>query len=163
MNRVIVILLSCATACLASASDAGKNSRAVLAPAKRLEALKLAGQVLAPRTTTWKTTTAGLSDPFFRQNAREEEKVAETDPNAGQPQRSDLEVLEAAANTQINPTGTMMVDGENYLLLGGKRYKAGAKLPVTLDGVVYTITITAIEGKSFTLRLNEHELRRQLK
>jgi hypothetical protein len=167
MKRFVSILLLCATVGAVGAAEAAKgaavNSKAVLAPAKRLEALKLASRVLAPRTPTWKTTM-DLTDPFFRQNfTREEEKVVEVDPNAGKSERSDLEVLEAAANAQINPTGTMMVDGENYLLLGGKRYKTGAQLPVTLDGIVYPITISAIEGKSYTLRLNEQELRRQLK
>jgi hypothetical protein len=167
MKWFISILLLCVAVGAVGAAEAAKgavNSKAVLPPAKRFEALKLANQVLAPRAATWKTTMADLTDPFFRQNfARDEEKVVEVDPNAGKSERSDLEVLEAAANAQINPTGTMMVDGENYLLLGGKRYKTGAQLPVTLDGIVYTITISAIEGKSYTLRLNEQELRRQLK
>ena len=162
MNRFLLILfLGTAVGAVggADAAKTGGNSKAVLPPAKRLEALKLASRVLASRTPTWKVTTADLVDPFFRQNfVREEEKAPETDPNAGKSERSDLEVLEGVA-AQIRPDGIIL----DNLLLGGKRYKTGAQLPVTLDGIVYTISISAIEGKSYTLRLNETELRQQLK
>jgi hypothetical protein len=146
---------------MAGAAESAKGG-AVLAPAKRIEALKLATQVLAPRSPTWKTTTASLSDPFIRTNFVPEEKPAEVEPEVKQSERSDRDVLETAANT-LNPTGTMMVDGENYLLLGGKRYKAGAQIAVTIDGIVYSVVISAIDGKSYTLRLNDQELLRQLK
>lgn len=146
-------------ASVASAADAAKG--AVIAPAKRIEALKLAGQVLAPRAPTWKATTVTLADPFVRTNFAPESKPAE-DPTPKLPDRPDTEVLEAAANI-LNPTGSMMVDGENYLLIGSKRYKTGAQITVTIDGIVYSVKISAIEGKSYTLRLNEQELSRQLK
>ena len=168
MNRITVIfILWAAAAAGAGAADAAKgaaNGRAVLPPARRAEALKVADRVLTPRAPTWRNAGEQLPDPFFRSNfARDEEKVPEIKPNEPRLERSDLEVLTAAANSQVNPTGTMMVDGENYLLLGGKRYKTGAQLPVTLDGIVYTIVISAIDGKSYTLRLNQEELTRQLK
>jgi hypothetical protein len=161
MTRFVPILILSVAVGIVGAADAARpaaSSRAVLAPIKRLEALKLADKVLAPRAPSWKTTVADLPDPFFRKNFTQEEKIAEVDPMAGRSELSDLDVLAAAA-TQIRPDGII----QDILLLGGKRHKAGAQLPVTLDGVVYTITISAIEGKSYTLQLNEQELRQQLK
>jgi hypothetical protein len=166
MKRLIPFLVLCAAASAAVAADGAKSaptSRAVLAPVKRVDALKLTERVLVSRAPTWKTTNGELQDPFFRVNfAPQEEKPVEPEP-APPSARSDIEVLQVAADTHINPTGIMMVDGEYYMLLNGKRHKTGAQLPITMDGIVYTITISAIEGKSYSLRLNEHELRRQLK
>jgi len=145
----------------ASAAD-GPASRAVLKPTLRLEALKLAARVLEPREPDWKVTVADLPDPFFRTNfapTKGEEVIVEAPPRDT---RSEIDVLRMAA-ANLHPTGIMMVEGENYMLMEGKRYRSGAVLPMTIDGIVYQIAITAIEGKSYTLRLNEQELRQQLK
>jgi hypothetical protein len=137
------------------------TNRAVLPPLRRLEALKVAAKVLAPREPTWKTATSDLPDPYFRTNFVPPPTEEVVEPVV-QDTRSDLELLRLAAD-QIRPTGIMMVEGENYLLMGGKRHKTGAVLPIAIDGIIYQITITAIEGKSYSLRLNEQELQQQLK
>ncbi len=156
-----IVVLSLLAVMAAAGADSSSSNRAVLPPARRLEALKDASRMLEARQATWKAAVADLPDPFFRTTFVPKIEEATPEPVA-RAERPDLEVLQLAAE-QIRPTGTMMVDGENYLLMGGKRHKAGAMLPVTIDGIVYQILITAIDGKSYVLRLNEQELRQQLK
>ncbi len=169
MKRLVRFFFCCAAIAavgesgVALAAQAAAGGRAVLAPLKRVDALKLAERITMTRMPTWKETANEVVDPFYRPSVVTETKPVEVDPNEGRLVRSDFEILETAANTSINPTGSMMVDGENYLLVGGRRYKSGAQLSVTIDGQAYLITISAIEGKSYTLRLNEQELLRQLK
>lgn len=161
MNRVVLTGLLLVGATFAGAAE-GPNARVVLLPAKRLEALKTAARLLEPREPTWEQLVRDLPDPFFRSSAAPAKAEPEPVEVAPRSTLSDLEVLQAAA-ANIRPTGTMMVDGENYLLMDGKRYKRGAVLSLTIDGVAHPIVISAIEGKSYTLRLNEQELRQQLK
>lgn len=158
----LVLFSGCAAAVVAAdTASVVPTLRAVIPPVRRQEALQMAADVLAPREPTWKTIVADLPDPFFRSNfVQEEQKPADLKPAVAQ--RSETDVLEAAAAT-LNPTGIMMVDGENYLLLGGKRHKVGSQITVTIDGILYKIVISGIEGKTYSLQLNEHELRRQLK
>ena len=160
MKRVFSLLgWSVLVATLASAAEA-PSSRAVLPPSRRIEALKLADRVLATPQPNWQAITTDLPDPFFRKSsAPPPTEVVDVVP---QSTRSTLDVLQQAAGN-FRPTGIMMVDGENYLLMDGKRYKAGAVLPVTIDETVYHISITAIAGKSYSLRLQDQELRQQLK
>ena len=57
----------------------------------------------------------------------------------------------------------MLIGEEPYLLLDGRRFKAGDTIPVTIDGVGLQVTVTSIQRNSYTLRLNDKELRRDFK
>jgi hypothetical protein len=162
MKKSLVALFSFLATVASAAEPANPppSARAVMPTARRTESLNLAAEVLRAKQPGWQAKIAGLPDPFFRKNFVPEETTPE--PEVAQPQLSEADVLEAIAAT-LNPTGTMMVDGENYLLLGGKRHRVGARLSVPVDGIVHQVTISAIDGKSYTLRLNDQELRRQLK
>lgn len=167
MKQLCTILLIVCGATTASTAEAPKDtppgiptSRAVLAPSKRLDALKLASRVLEPRQPTWKVVLADLPDPFYRTNfSKEPEPQVAVVP---QQRREDSDILELAV-ADLRPTGTLQMGSENYLLVGGKRFRKGDVFPVTIDGIVYKITLSIIERNAYTLRLNETDLRRQLK
>lgn len=161
MKHVALWIMILTGVAVASGADPVPNSRVVLAPAKRLESMRLAARVLEPRAPTWKDRVAELPDPFFRTNTVKTE-VAVVETTERRSDRSEADILEEAAR-DIRPTGTLFVGSENYLLLGGKRYRNGDILTVTIDGIIYEIALSAIDRNSYTLRLNETESRRQLK
>lgn len=63
---------------------------------------------------------------------------------------------------QITPSGTMILGGYPLLLFGQKKVKVGDKLPILYEGQRYTLTISAIEGSNFTLKLGNAELTRPI-
>lgn len=75
---------------------------------------------------------------------------------------SNSELLEAVA-PQITPSGTMILGGFPLLLFGQKKIQVGDKLPILYEGQRYTLTISAIEGSNFTLKLGNAELTRPIK
>lgn len=135
----------------------------VMSTHRRIAVMKTAEEVLIERHTSWKNSVADLPDPFYRPNV-----VVEQEPESSgnelfkEPGRPDAEVLEAVA-PKIRPTGTMLIGNEQYLLLAGKRFRAGDQISVTFDGLVYRLSITSIERNSYTLRLNDEELERDFK
>jgi hypothetical protein len=77
-------------------------------------------------------------------------------------ERSDREILRALA-PQIEPSGYFVVGGEPVLLVNGQRVRTGDAVTLNFEGLVYQVAISSIESNSFTLRLNQQELRRELK
>lgn len=75
---------------------------------------------------------------------------------------SNIELLEAVA-PQITPSGTMILGGYPLLLFGQKKIQVGDKLPILYEGQRYTLTISAIEGSNFTLKIGNAELTRPIK
>ena len=159
-----VILVIAAGSLAAAQKNAAPGSNTAVMPAqKRLEALKGADEILAPANTTWRTVVADLPDPFYRSNfTRTPREKPVTTAEAGAVQQIDLETLERVA-TQIQPMGTMLVGDVPHLLIGGRRYKVGDQIAVTFEGLVYQVSISSIERNQYTLRLNDHELRREFK
>jgi len=76
--------------------------------------------------------------------------------------RSDRDIL-AAISAQLKPTGNFIIGGQQTLIFGQKRVKAGMPMTINFEGTEYTIEISAIERTSFTLRLNHEELTRPIK
>lgn len=76
--------------------------------------------------------------------------------------RGDREILEAIG-AQLKPTGNFIISGQQTLIFGQKRVKAGMPMTINFEGTEYTIEITAIDRTSFTLRLNREELTRPIK
>lgn len=75
---------------------------------------------------------------------------------------TDRDLLEKLA-PHVSPTGMVQLGGEPILLFGQKRARIGDPLPITFEGNSYVLVITAIQGTSFTLRLNGEELTRPIK
>lgn len=74
---------------------------------------------------------------------------------------TDLGLLELIA-TKINPSGTLILDGEPLLIFGQKRLRVGDRLTVTYDGLDYGLELAAIDRTTFTLRLNRDEITRRI-
>jgi len=135
----------------------------VVSPHRRAAILKAADEVLADRQARWQSLVKDLPDPFYRPDVPVQEVAPARKPETMlSSRRSDREVLEKVA-PMIQPTGTMLIGGEHFLLLGGKRFRSGDQISVTFEGAVYRITITSIERNSYTLRLNNHEMQRYFK
>ncbi len=76
--------------------------------------------------------------------------------------RSDREIIALIA-AQLKPSGNFIIGGQQTLIFGQKRVKAGMPMTINFEGIEYTIEITAIERTSFTLRLNREEFTRPIK
>lgn len=159
-SLALLIALACAMPLSGLCAQAG----AVMPAQRRLDALKSAGELLAPRKSNWEAIAADLPDPFFRKNfvpvAREEPQPGERPGRKSE--QSDSELLKAIA-PDIAPTGTMLIGAEPYLLVSGRRFRVGDQISVTFDGMVYQVAISSIERNSYTLQLNQTELRREFK
>ena len=81
-------------------------------------------------------------------------------PRAGP--RTDRDILNAIG-AQLKPSGNFIIGGQQTLIFGQKRVKAGMPMTINFEGTEYTIEITAIDRTSFTLRLNREELTRPIK
>jgi hypothetical protein len=166
MKRLTLILTCCSVLTVGGAAadkgapSAAISTKAVMPVARRLQALKTAERVLQEHETTWSNVSVSLPDPFYRSNFVA--SPVATEPAPVQDTRSGSDVLESIAQ-HIHPTGTMLIGSEPYLLVDGKRFKDGDSLTLTVDGLIYTVTITKIERNSYTLRLNDDELRREFK
>ena len=158
-----VLALSAGVSCLpvqgAEASD-------IPSPAKRLEVLKQAKQLLAAHETP-----APTNDPFHSQAFAELTGAAARAPvvpdsaNAGHTAvspRSAQDLLQAIA-ANLKPSGNFVIGGQHTLVFGQKRVKAGGTLTITFEGTEYTVEVTAIENNTFTLRLNREEFTRPIK
>jgi hypothetical protein len=167
MKRALTLLavLSLGGAATTFAQRAPKpveNAKAVLPVPRRLEALKAATKLLAPRVAAWSKNAPRLNDPFFRSSAPASTSTATVTASEQPAEKSDLEVLRSVA-PEIKPTGTMLIGDEPYLLIGGRRLKVGDQITVTFEGVVYQVGLSSIERNSYTLRLNDQELQREFK
>ncbi len=149
---------------MAVADCQAAGAGAVLPVGRRLDALKVAGSTVEREKASWPALVDGVTDPFFRAVAHEDKSrvVVENTQLPAKPARSDDEVLTAIV-PQIAPTGTMLIGDEQYLLVGGRRYKVGDQISVTFEELVYGVRIASIERNSYTLQLNHSELRRDFK
>lgn len=73
------------------------------------------------------------------------------------------EELPALLIAKIQPTGSMTLGGEPYLLFTERRQKNGDKLTVELDGVEYVVEIVSIGTNRFRIRYNGKEAERTIK
>lgn len=135
------------------------NPKAVIPLKRRLQSLEEANQILAREETTWKQSVKSLPDPFFRTNQAPEEAAVPADATSD---KSDIEILRGIS-AQVQPTGTLEVGDGRYLLLDGKRLKVGDELSLVFEGLIYRVTISSVQRNSYTLRLNNEELRREFK
>lgn len=76
--------------------------------------------------------------------------------------RSAQQILEAIA-TNLQPSGYFVIGGQQTLVFGQKRIKAGGTMTVTFEGTDYNLEITAIDRTNFTLRLNNETFTRPIK
>lgn len=142
-------------AALASAQGAAAE---VSTPAARAATLASASRL--DGGTPPAGAVAVAKDPFYpaQEDLIDPVEQAKIGPDTLSPQ----ERLEQIA-AQINPTGSVTLGGEPYLLFTEKRQKIGDKVTVALDGVEYEVEIVSIDKSRFRLRYNNLETTRSIK
>lgn len=140
----------------------------VLPPARRAATLESAQALVAPREVS---LPSKLANPFFPASfggsqvdlvpSGGSEGPAEPISRPTGP-RNERELLAALAGA-IRPSGYFIIGGEPTLVFGQKRVKAGDPLTINFEGTDHTLTVTAIDRTSFTLRLNREEFTRPIK
>ena len=106
------------------------------------------------------TPIAPAKDPFNPPAADLRDTSA---PSRGDALHHSEDELPALLAARIQPTGSMMLGGEPYLLFTERRQKICDKVPVTLDGVEYVVEIVSIAGNRFRIRYNGKEAERTIK
>lgn len=149
MNRLLLVPALLLAACPLAAQT-------ISTPAARQAALATAAKLGAPAAPSAPAVALNPFDPP-RANLR-----PEGDPEE---KRSDLSEadLVAALAAQLQPTGSLMLGGEPYLLFTERRQKIGDKVPVVLEKVEYTVEIVSIAGNRFRIRYNGREAERPIK
>jgi hypothetical protein len=144
----------------------------VAPPIQRKATLSLSQQLVLLQPAP--PLAAVLKDPFnppdFRNGEGPDPLFTAASPEANLPEAApppprppaDLELLEAIAPT-ITPTGSAVFNGESLLLFGSKRLRVGDHLPIIYKEKPFDLIIAAIEGNSFTLRLNAEQITRLIK
>ena len=134
----------------------------VSAPGKRRAAVDLANQLLAARQDPTALLPAGLVDPFnppaIGATASGPAKTGDLARGGG----SNHDLLQKLA-TFIKPSGVVQFGGPPMLLFHEKKLKVGDNLKITVEGVDYSVTISAIDQTSFKIRLNGEEVTRPIK
>ena len=128
-------------------------------PAAREKVLADLGKVGMPGEA--KPQTAPSKDPF-------NPPAADLRPDVVPGRESDAarhseEAKKALLIAKIQPTGSMTLGGEPYLLFTERRQKIGDKLTVQLDGVEYVVEIVSIGTNRFRIRYNGKEAERTIK
>jgi hypothetical protein len=63
---------------------------------------------------------------------------------------------------RLSPDGTMQMGGRRFLLFDGRRLGAGEYLSVEYEGRTYEVQVVEITASSYTLRMNDEEIERNL-
>ena len=138
-----------------------QEGASVLAPAKRQDTIDKARKLLLVRDVLPVTI-----DPFHSEKFAEFVAGPRSNPTAaivvGVSPRTERETLQAIAMS-LKPSGNFVLSGQQTLVFGQKKVKAGGSLTITFEGTEYTLEITAIERTNFTLRLNREEFTRPIK
>ncbi len=138
----------------------------ILPPARREASVKTAlALAAAPKVTS---LPAGLKNPFFPSgfstpdSAELKALAAEGKaPAQAATPESETQILSDIA-AWMNPSGTLKWGSTTFLLVGEKKLKVGDHLMITFKGHDYDVGISAIDGSSFSLRLNHSEITRPI-
>ncbi|HYC69933.1 MAG TPA: hypothetical protein VEB66_01925 [Opitutaceae bacterium] len=144
----------------------GAVAAQVVPPNRRAAAVEAAQNLIAARDTA---LPANLVDPFHPVGFGASEAPADPQGNEPAPDpanrsgpRTDRELLAAIA-AAIRAPNVITLGGQQILVFGQRRVKAGDTLTISFEGTDYTLTVTAIDRTSFTLRLNREEYTRPIK
>ncbi len=126
-------------------------------PASREKAVADLGRLVTP------ADAAALPEPALDPFSPPESHLRDVAPVEGKgPARDDADLLSDLID-HIKPTGSMMLNGEPYLLFTERRQKIGDKVPVLLAGVEYVVEIVSIANNRFRIRYNDREAERTIK
>ena len=157
-------LLLCLLAGLGAGTFAAADDvPAILSPTARKESLARAEALLSNKPLG---LPLGATDPFHSQAfaiaSGNVPQPVDTGPAKPVGPKSDHDILAGIA-AGLKPNGIFVIGGEEVLLFGEKRVKAGSTLTINFEGASYTVEIAAVTHTSFTLRLNREEYTRPIK
>lgn len=132
-------------------------------PQVREKSLELAGRLTRPGLEAGQALFQDIKNPFAPEgfdglpagpgSPEKPGQVKEVSP------REKLEAISAA----LNPSGIVNMGGKMVLLLGGKRYSVGDRIPVTHEGATLEIELSALDRTTFSVRLNAEQTTRALR
>ena len=160
MIRARLKLIGAASILLATAVQSFADASPVATPAKRQEVLARGKKMLSARSDAPVEADPFHSEKFTEMVFGPRAPVLTNAPVAAQ--KNDRDILQSIA-ASLKPSGNFNVGGQQTLVFGQKRVKAGGLLTITFEGTEYTLEVTAIERTSFTLRLNREEFTRPIK
>lgn len=157
-----IALAACGTVSVNAAAD-------IPPPAKRKEKVDIAQQLAngVSSTAPMETAINPFSPPAFGQPDPEElaaieaAKAAETAALAKNKPVTEADMLQHLSE-RITPSGTVTMNGEQFLIFGQKKLRVGDTLTVTFDGKDYKVELTGIQRSTFSLRFNRAELTRRI-
>ena len=131
------------------------NARVVVAKAKQNAVLNIARDLLSSPAGSSELAEP-LKDPFYLVKVQEEvvEEVVEKAPIVATARPlTDTEILELVS-VKLRPSGFIDQGGQQYLVLNGKKVQDGVSFNFPHQERLYSIQISEIQTKSFTLNLN---------
>jgi hypothetical protein len=134
----------------------------VVSPVKRAATVELAGKLINPPAPSG--LMGATVNPFTLSGSRSEDAAADESQaaaNRAAIMASNRSLL-TALSEQLDPKGTFVLGGEPIILLGQKKLKVGERYPITFEGAVYELEITAIETTRFSVRYKNEEITRPI-
>ncbi len=155
--------LMVATLCLfvgGATARAQEKPSSISAPVQREKALSALADALTMPAKPDRRAGKGLKDPF---NPPAADLVDVAQAAAAEVQAmSDRQLLETLS-AKIQPSGSVTLNGEPYLLFTEKRLKIGEFITVMHEGVEYKLEILSIENNRFRMRYRAEEILRPIK
>ena len=137
------------------------SAQDIVSPQKRAVSLDLAKSLLTTQPLGMTDDELERKNPFNPVAVASAQSAVVAAESAA-PVVADRDRLSQLAS-QLIPTGSVQLGGTAYLLFGQKKFKVGDSLPISFQGSIYELVITAIERTSFSLRLNNEEITRPIK
>lgn len=151
-NSVLLIILG------ASAGFGQVVRSDIPAPAARVNIISKASTLLERKKNLSEEIPAKAPNPF---NPLATDVVPVAVPRSRIP--SSGKELVALLAGMVVPTGSAERDGSRFLLFGQRKVKVGEGIPITFENTQFELEVTAIEGGTFTVRLNQDEFTRPIK
>jgi hypothetical protein len=144
---------------------AAAQTGAVSTPASRDALLKDLAVMLSDMPVGGVAQFAKVKDPFHPPPGDLTDTPTATNKNPTEIMStvmSDSDLLQILA-AKIRPSGSGEIGGEPFLLFVEKRLKIGDKIPVTHEGIEYSLEIVSIESNRLKLRYHSQEIVRAIK
>lgn len=111
--------------------------------------------------TTERTFDASQKNPFSMKGFESLVVAAQANPAQDNNPVTDHDLLAVLAD-KVDARGRFVMNGEVMLLVSGKKLRVGSKVPVTHEGLVYELEISAIDIAKFTVRYRTEEFTRPI-
>lgn len=138
--------------------SSGKSLAQALAPKQR-EALIVSGEVMVGAKDVAKRFDGNVIDPF-------QGKAVVPPPSIAEEVKTVVEdkpqLVERLAQ-QIRASGTVVFDGQRFLLIGSKKFKVGDQFIINIGGESFEVFFTEINSTNFTINHQGYSQTRTIK